>query len=188
MDTDRTSGTLCIVVLISGERRGVVATKWDGTLNFSLAGVVLGDDANGCWLGMEAGWTMERATRTLTIPYGCVLYVPRDRGYLARFCDPSSEVRAPLYCDITTIPQWSGDAVHMIDLDLDVVRDQQGSVYAVDEDEFTANTARFRYPDEVVAGARDELHAVMEMIRSKEAPFGTEAADFLELVTEARGR
>ncbi len=115
---------------------------------------------------------MERATRTLTIPYGCVLYVPRARGYLARFSDPSSDVRAPLYVDITTIPEWSADAVHMIDLDLDVVRDQQGAVYAVDQDEFTVNIARFGYPDDVVARARAELSAVMGVIRSNEAPFG----------------
>lgn len=127
---------------------------------------------------------MDRATRTLTIPYSCVFYVPRDRGYLARFSDPNSDARAVLYVDITTIPQWSGSSVDMIDLDLDVVRDQQGSVEAVDEDEFDANAARFGYPEEVVAGARAELDAVIRMIGERDGPFGNQSDAFLRMVAD----
>lgn len=160
----------------------LVATKWDGSLNCRMTATTLGEDADGSWLGTTAGWLMERATRTLTIPYSCVFYVPRDRGYLARFSDPSSDARAVLYVDITTVPQWGPCSVEMIDLDLDVVRDQQGAVEAVDEDEFDANAARFCYPEDVVAGARAELDVVMGMIRSSDGPFGDQSTTFLRMV------
>lgn len=160
----------------------LVATKWDGSLNCRMTAAALGEDADGSWLGTTPGWLMERATRTLTIPYSCVFYVPKDRGYLARFSDPNSDARALLYVDITTVPQWGRGSVDMIDLDLDVVRDQQGVVKAVDEDEFDVNAARFSYPEEVVARARAELDAVMRMIRSHQGPFGDQSTTFLRMV------
>ncbi len=61
-----------------------------------------------------------------------------------------------VYCDITTPARWeSDDTVHLIDLDLDVVRRRAtGLVELLDEDEFAEHRARFGYPDDVVAEAR----------------------------------
>jgi hypothetical protein len=85
------------------------------------------------------------------IPF--VVLVPRDAWWTAMF-NPrprSSEV----YCDITSPARWLGDdEVHLVDLDLDVVRRRMtGDVELRDEDEFAEHRVAFGYPEELVEQA-----------------------------------
>ncbi|WP_161606079.1 DUF402 domain-containing protein [Microlunatus speluncae] len=155
-----------------GDSCRIVGTKWGGSAHFEMSGAFLGAGEGGSWIGMAAGWIMERATRTLTIPYACVFHVPERGGYLARFGDPESAVGAPVYVDITTIPTWTGRSAHVVDLDLDLVRERDGRVTVLDEDEFAANSARLDYPAEVIAAARHSLGEVRAMIIERAGPFG----------------
>jgi protein associated with RNAse G/E len=71
----------------------------------------------------------------------------------------SSEV----YCDITSPARWEGDEeVHLVDLDLDVVRRRAtGRVELLDEDEFAEHRLAFGYPEELVTHA----YAAAEWLR-----------------------
>ena len=159
-------------------------TKWGGAFACGMSGLFLCRDEIGSWLGMPAGWSMERPAKTLTIPYACVFHVPENRGYLARFADPEAQLGAAVYVDITTPPAWRGSKLDMVDLDFDVVRGWDGQVQVVDEDEFATNSKNLDYPPDVVAGARQSLVDVLEMIQRGEGPFGDDIADKFRLLDE----
>jgi protein associated with RNAse G/E len=72
---------------------------------------------------------------------------------------------------MTTPPTWDERVVRAVDLDLDVVRLRDGSVYVDDEDEFAEHAVTYGYPDEVVRlaeASRDRLYAA---ILAAEPPF-----------------
>src|SRR5206468_12115191 len=69
-----------------------------------------------------------------------------------------------IYVDVSTQPTVADGVVSAVDLDLDVIRLRDGTVFVDDEDEFLAHQVRFGYPAEVVAQARaaaDDLVAAL---------------------------
>lgn len=89
-----------------------------------------------------------------------------------------------VYCDITTPARWeSDDTVHLIDLDLDVVRRRAtGLVELLDEDEFAEHRARFGYPDDVVAEAEAAAQRLLGALGDGTEPFATAYRKWLALV------
>lgn len=127
--------------------------KYDGRQHRDYPAVRLAEDDSGIWLGVAAGTPSVYHGRPSVEAIPFVLLVPRDAWWTAMF-NPrprSSEV----YCDITTVAHWeSADEVHLIDLDLDVVRRRfTGRVELLDEDEFAENRISFGYPEELVRQA-----------------------------------
>ena len=97
-----------------------------------------------------------------------------ERGYLATFY--ADGFWCGTYVDITTPARWdTGHDVPVLrctDLDLDVVRTQDGRVYVDDEDEFADHRVAFGYPDDVVALAEESCRWVLERVRDRIEPFG----------------
>lgn len=62
-----------------------------------------------------------------------------------------------------------------VDLDLDVIRDHDGTVRLDDEDEFAAHRVRYGYPDEVMGEARRSARALQEALAPADGrePFRT---------------
>lgn len=81
-----------------------------------------------------------------------------------------------LYVDITTPAQWSADGrqVRAVDLDLDVIRDPDGTVRIDDEDEFAEHRIRLGYPTDHVAAANATCANIVTQIKTHQPPFNGE--------------
>jgi len=110
------------------------------------------------------------------IPF--VLLIPHHAWWTGMFNPPprTSEV----YCDITTPARWEGDTVHIIDLDLDVVRRREtGLVELRDEDEFDQHRVQFGYPDDLVAEARTAAGRLLTALGNGSEPFAGQYHKYL---------
>lgn len=145
--------------------------KYDGSLHWHLSGRLLGDDDHGVWVGCPAGTVARRGTEDSVVwQHPSVILVPDRVWWTALFvADPSEEA---VYCDITSVPEWDGDLVTMVDLDLDVIRYRDGSVALDDADEFAEHRVRYAYPPEVVTNAESSAESLLAAVRAGTGPFG----------------
>jgi protein associated with RNAse G/E len=150
----------------------VVYRKYDGALHWNYAARHLGEDEHGVWVGAPAGTPVslgDQARGPVEAPH--VLLFPREGWWTG--CFNATPHRTEIYCDITTVPVWSGtDEVTMIDLDLDVRRLRTGVVELLDEDEFAEHQVRYGYPAEVIAGARQSADRLFDAVERRVEPFG----------------
>ncbi len=155
--------------------------KYDGTLHWNFTAFRVGADQYGDWLGAPPGSQLRRGHEPpITWAEAQVLLVPRDTWWTANFNDVPN--RTEIYCDMTTVPEWHGDEVTAVDLDLDVCRRRDGTVELLDEDEFAEHQVRYGYPAEVIAGARDAAESVYAAISANAEPFATVYRDWLAKV------
>lgn len=88
-----------------------------------------------------------------------------------------------IYVDVITPARWiSADRVEMVDIELDVVLHQDGTVELLDEDEFLDHSARYGYPDSLIHRARTTAAELMLKVEAREEPFGEEGMAWLEQV------
>jgi protein associated with RNAse G/E len=150
----------------------VVYTKYDGSAHRDYPGRRLTEDDLGIWVGVPKGTPSVYHGRPSVEQIPFVLLIPRDSWWTGMFNPPprTSEV----YCDITTPARWDGDTVHIIDLDLDVVRRRAtGLVELRDEDEFEDHRQQFGYPDEVVDQARAAADKLLVALADGTEPFAS---------------
>lgn len=150
-------------------------TKWDGSLHWHFDTVALGEDENGLWVGAPDGTPVRRGDERPIRSQAFALLVPRQGWWTAVWNEASPDGTGfsfELYLDITTPPEWSGDTVTAVDLDLDVARRPDGTTLLLDEDEFDQHSSRYGYPPAVVAGARAAAAAMMPAVESRTEPFG----------------
>lgn len=143
--------------------------KWPDAQHYRFMTERLGEDEYGVWLGMPAGTTY-RGPRVGTFTTHCVLLVPRNAWWTAKFRPATSGV--PIYVDICTPARWHGTRVTAIDLDLDVLRLDDGQVQVDDEDEFALHQVELRYPRWLIQGAVRSAEEVRSMVESAVEPFG----------------
>jgi protein associated with RNAse G/E len=94
-----------------------------------------------------------------------------DRWYnIFRFHQPSGELRN-FYCNINVPPVFHRNVLSYIDLDMDILVAPDLSYSILDEDEFAANVARFKYPLEVQKQSRQALRQLITLIESRHFPF-----------------
>ena len=73
--------------------------------------------------------------------------------------------------------------MHVVDLDLDVVRRRAtGAVELRDEDEFAEHRVRFGYPDDLVANAESTAKWLFGALGDGTEPFATAYRSWLKLV------
>jgi protein associated with RNAse G/E len=146
-------------------------SKYDGTAH-----------QHGTWLGVDAGTASIYHGQPSVEQIPFVLLVPRDVWWTAMFNPPPRT--SEIYCDITSPARWGGDhSVHLVDLDLDVVRRRgSGEVELRDEDEFAAHKVSFGYPDEVVVPARAAAAWLRTALRNGTQPFASAYRPFLAQV------
>ncbi|GIF48905.1 hypothetical protein DFJ67_2703 [Asanoa ferruginea] len=159
----------------------VVYRKYDGSAHRDYPARRLAEDELGVWLGVTLGTESVYHGRASVEKIPFVLLVPHDAWWTGMFNPPprTSEV----YCDITTPARWRGDTVHLIDLDLDVVRRRTtGTVELRDEDEFAEHRARFGYPADLVESAEAAAKLLMQALGDGTEPFATSYRKWLALV------
>jgi uncharacterized protein len=145
-------------------------TKWGGHQHWTMDLLRLGEDGHGVWLGGPTGLRMSKPGTEVIFDFPSVLLIPRGQPWTAAFnADVDKQVRAhcEVYIDIAAPAVWNTDGteVTVIDLDLDVVRLWDGTVYVDDEDEFVEHQVRYNYPAEITELARrscDDRRAALE--------------------------
>ena len=160
----------------------VVYQKYDGTAHRDYPARRLTEDDLGIWLGVTAGTPSVYHGRASVERIPFILLVPHSAHWTGMFNPPprTSEV----YCDITTRARWEGDTVHLIDLDLDVVRRRAtGLVELRDEDEFAEHRERFGYPEDLVREAHLAADWLMGALGDGTEPFASAYRKWLALVT-----
>src|ERR1051325_10646712 len=150
----------------------VVYTKYNGAAHRDYPARRLAEDDLGVWVGVTRGTASVYHGRPSVEQIPFVLLIPHRAWWTGMFNPPprTSEV----FCDITTPARWDGDTVHIVDLDLDVVRRRDSGVVELrDEDEFAEHRVRFGYPDELVAEARAAADRLLVALGDGSEPFAS---------------
>ncbi|WP_447644971.1 DUF402 domain-containing protein [Nocardioides zeae] len=155
-----------------GDAVRIEMTKHGGTPHWRYGAVVLGSDAGGAWLGVPAGSHHERPGAAFDSAVDKVVRITSEHRVAALldrglWCD--------VYVDVATPPQWDlGGPVPVlrsVDLDLDVIRRDDGTVFVDDEDEFAEHRVSLGYPDDLVAAAEASCAATLAAVRDGAPPF-----------------
>jgi hypothetical protein len=161
-------------------------TKWGNRPHWQFAGIHLGADEHGEWLGFPEGTLNTRPGLELTSEADAVTLVPRGGWYAATFHAPG--IWCDLYIDIATPGEWDGTVLRAVDLDLDVIRladplpdavrnriadagHGPGEVMVDDEDEFAEHQEAFGYPADVIAAAQASCDELVEAVRAGLPPY-----------------
>ena len=172
-----------------GTRIRCEMTKWGDRTHWQFAGVHLGSDEHGEWLGFPQGTHNHRPGYEFHSQVDAVTLVPTDGWYAATFHAPG--IWCDVYVDITTPGRWDGDVLRAVDLDLDVIRmaptfpppsampwpdppAPPGEVFVDDEDEFAEHQVAYGYPGDVVEAAQTSCDRVFAAVR---APAGAVRRD-----------
>jgi protein associated with RNAse G/E len=161
----------------------VVYTKYDGSAHRDYPARRLAEDELGVWVGVPRGTESVYHGRPSVEQIPFVLLIPHRGWWTGMFNPPprTSEV----YCDITTPARWEDHTVHIVDLDLDVVRRREsGLVELRDEDEFEVHKQRFDYPADVVAEAQAAARRLLVALGDGSEPFATQYRKWLSDVVE----
>jgi len=164
--------------------------KWGDRPHWRIPARWLGSDEYGDWLGIPAGTRMVRPGRDVLSQADQVGLVPtldlpdHERAWLATFHAAGADTW--VYVDMTTPPRWDGPVVRAVDLDLDVIRMQNGWVLVDDEDEFAEHQVTLGYPAEVIAGAEASCAEVLAMMTAGEPPFDGSALRWIARLQAAR--
>ncbi len=157
-------------------------SKWGGRPHWEYDARYLGADQHGDWLGCPVGTFYRRPGLEFVAPFAGVVLVPAGgAAHLAAFND--EHANAWTYVDMTTPPVWDGTTLRAVDLDLDVVKRQDGTVFLDDEDEFLEHQTAFGYPPEVVAMAERSAAEVLAAVRAGAAPYDGTADAWLARLT-----
>lgn len=153
-----------------------VTQKWPADAHWEFDARLLGADAIGIWIGVAEGTLLARPTRAFHAASDHVVLIPHDDWWIATFYDDDPRRPVDTYVDITTPAVWEGDVVRAVDLDLDVVRRTDGSVFIDDDDEFQEHQLTLAYPTTVVHSAQQASARVLAAVKTDAAPFDRRTA------------
>jgi uncharacterized protein len=130
---------------------------------------LLGEGEFGRWLGVTKGdpWWNPDGVTTGVFVASVVMVVPLGAFWTACFnlADPMVDV------DVALPARWLGDALEIIDLDLDVVRSINGNVRVRDQDEFELVRMTWARPDDIATQAAATCERLRELIARRAQPF-----------------
>lgn len=157
--------------------------KWPDRLHWQFSALRLGRDEHGVWLYTPAKSIVQRGYEPpRELPADLVICVPVGEWWLLEFY--WDHPRFEVYVNIGTPPEWIGDRVTQIDLDLDVIRTVDGVIEVVDEDEFAQHQAVYGYPPELIASTRTAANRAVQMLRDCAEPFGDVASRWIEVARD----
>ena len=166
------------MTLEPGDRLDVAMTKWGDRPHWEFEAKYLGADGHGHWAGLPAGTAFRRPGMEFVSTNMQVTLIPRAGWWVATFHGPGGKTWADLddapvdvYVDMTTPAEIDGLTVRCVDLDLDVIRGDNGHVIVDDEDEFAEHQVAFGYPPDVVRAAEESCATVLAAVSAGAAPF-----------------
>ncbi len=161
-----------------GRTADVRFTKWGGARHWEFPTVALGEDEFGWWGGVPAGTQLSRPGNAFVSETPWVLLMPEQNAWSASFYAAPHHIE--VYVDMTTVPEWGGSTVTMVDLDLDVVLLRDGSLFVDDEDEFAEHQVTLGYPPEIVRLAQCSADEILAAIAAGTEPFSEVGRQWLE--------
>jgi protein associated with RNAse G/E len=170
--------------LALGQRVHVAMTKWGGTRHWTFDARWLGSDEHGHWLGQHRGDELSRPGADFVMPSNAVLLCPRDAWFLATFYAeaPPGANNPEVYVDVASVTSWSAASATAVDLDLDVVRRWDGSVFVDDEDEFLEHQRTMGYPPDVISAAEASCAQLVPAVTNHLPPFDETSLRWLDVV------
>jgi len=158
--------------------------KYPDRLHWRHDAVRLGEDEFGVWAGIPSAATVQRGHEPVrTIGRDAVQLITPGLWWSLIYNGTGDEYE--VYVDIATPALWeSKDRVTMFDLDLDVVRYQDGSVGVLDEDEFLDNQIRYAYPRHLIDHTRRATDEVIDLVTRNVEPFASVAAEWLRRLAD----
>ena len=131
----------------------------------------LGEDAYGRWVAVPEGskrWKGHEDVRPTR--EHAVFLAPHEGWWHLHYNGATTQFSH--FVDIVTPPTWVNDyRYEMIDLDLDVVVHQDGTVEIEDEDEFEVHKIKYAYTEEMIRRAQEETARVVRWLEARREPF-----------------
>ena len=94
-----------------------------------------------------------------------------DRWFnVFRFAAPDGRLQS-WYCNINAPPEFDGQVLSYIDLDIDILVQPDLSYRVLDLEDFESNAARYEYSTEVRQHAENSLRELIALIASGAFPF-----------------
>jgi protein associated with RNAse G/E len=150
----------------------VRACKYDGTEHRRWSAKLLQQE--GSLLVLDASFAEEISHDLLgTILRGTrsIEYYWLDRWYnVFRFSQPDGALRS-YYCNINIPPEFNGQTLNYVDLDIDILVEPDLTYRVVDLKDFELNARRYNYSNEVQAQARRALAELIDLIETRDFPF-----------------
>lgn len=158
----------------------------DHALHWRHEMIRLGDDEHGTWLGGPPHATLQRGHEPeRSYPHAFVQLLSADNWWTLIHNDASNKT-VHHYVDIITRPVWENpNRVTMIDLDLDVIQQPDGTVYVDDEDEFLEHQVAHDYPPQLIDMTRVTTAEVVLAIEASREPFASAAGSWLARLRES---
>ncbi len=158
--------------------------KWPRRRTAVALACLLGEDDFGRWLGVTSGspWWAADGSRAGVFEMSFVKVVPSGTFWTACFhpVDPVVDV------DIVLPVRWVDDALEEVDLELDILRSEDGSVRVRDREEFDRVREAWAMPGDIVAQAEATCERVRELVELSAEPFGDAGRAWLSrFLTEA---
>jgi protein associated with RNAse G/E len=153
--------------------------KYPDRLHWRHDALRLGSDEFGVWLGIPSTATVQRGYEpALTIGRDAVQLITPHLWWSLIYNGTGDTYE--VYVDIATPAVWeTDDRVTMFDLDLDVVRHQDGTVEVLDKDEFLDHQVRYSYPQDLIEATRTATDEVVRAVDANIEPFASVAARWL---------
>lgn len=172
-------GSLVVMDVVQVDLR-----KWPDTAHWRYSGHLLGEDSHGVWLHVPSWATAQRASEApRQVKAGFVMLVDESKWWTANFY--MGHPFLSVYVNISTPPKWSGTRLRAVDLDLDVIRDVNGRVAVLDEDEFALHQETLSYPADLTVQTRQATDAALQLVAEGAEPFGTAANPWLKQAQES---
>ena len=152
-------------------------------VHWGFEAMFLGEDEFGSWIAVPQGtnrWKGEEMVRPTV--EAAVFCAPHEGWWHLHYNGVTTQFSH--FVDIVTPPKWvSENRYEMIDLDLDVVVHQDGTVEIEDEDEFEIHQVRYGYTKEMILRAEAETQRIVGVLNNREEPFFGVAATWLERIS-----
>jgi protein associated with RNAse G/E len=98
-------------------------------------------------------------------------YYWTDRWYnVFRFSSPDQTLKQ-FYCNINLPPEFDGQVLRYVDLDIDVLVNPDFSYSILDRDDFEESARVYSYSEELQASAHQALEEIISLIDSRQFPF-----------------
>lgn len=140
--------------------------------------VWLGEDEWGVWLGAAAGAMHQKGSGPARPGSSNQVHlVPRNDWWV--FTYRPSHRRATHFIDTSTPATFEAERVTMVDLDLDIARSPDGTVWVEDEDEFVEHQGKYGYSSWLIMSAERATRRMEEALRQLREPFDRVATTWL---------
>lgn len=160
--------------------------KFGGHPHYRSDFLHLGDDPAGSWFWGAAGRTIRRGDQAIfSAPEPSLLLVTSGDWWVLTWFLGHPAV--DLYVNIGTPPVREASRIVSVDLDLDVVRFNDGRTEIVDQDEFADHQVRYGYPPDLITGAERAAATALERMTRNAPPFdGAAARQWISRAPERR--